>query len=123
MIKITHTDYEVILSDTNRETSYKHIIFNSQNLIQKIIYYKQLERIIILFNRDYYKKDSQNVICIDTKGNLQWIIPPLESEVIGNKMVNIDIRKNKYLMVYSFDGVHRRIDMETGNEINRIFGK
>lgn len=124
MIEITHTDYEVFMRDTKDGTSSKQKIFHSQYRIREIVYYKLLERIVILYSYEYYIKDSQNVICIDTKGNLQWIVPPLVDPSVNREiMVRIGIHKKKYVYVTSFGGISRRIEVATGKVINQLFVK
>ena len=101
----------------NNQLFYKNnFIKNLEYPIHKTIDFESKEAIVVLLDRDYYKVDNQNVLCVDFAGVLLWQVPKFDYFHDRSPFVNI-LNKNEYVQLINWDSSYIIIEPKSGEII------
>tara|TARA_R110002072_G_scaffold287464_5_gene453169 strand:+ start:5945 stop:6301 length:357 start_codon:yes stop_codon:yes gene_type:complete len=78
------------------------------------------ECIVVLLCRDYYKKDNENVFCLDTDGVIKWQVPKYDYIYDRSPFVGID-KEGDNVKLYNWDSSYVIIEPTTGKVIVDAF--
>jgi len=76
--------------------------------------------VVVLLNRDNYKKNNENVFCVDTNGVLKWQVP--KYDYIDKRSPFVSINKDyDNAKLYNWDSSYVIIEPATGKVIVDAF--
>ncbi len=88
--------------------------------VQKILYFND-NTIIVLFKFQMINPDSLNVICLDNKCNIKWVIFP--DELWPNDYYVDIFISDSYLIASSVSTMRYTIDPQTGEKVSSSMTK
>ena len=90
--------------------------------IEEVVGVKNL--IIVLLSSDCYKKDNENVFCLDFKGNLLWQIPKMKDTTEErNPYVGLIKEDERSIWATNWSGNAYLLDLESGKVLKSKWEK
>lgn len=93
--------------------------------IKSIIYFNEHDVVIVLLDRECYRKNNRNIFCIDGESKLIWQIPDIELVTINSeispytKIVKVD----NLVKAFNWDGTILKLDPISGEIVDNSWTK
>jgi hypothetical protein len=82
--------------------------------IKSIVEFKNL--VVVLLDQDYYKRDNENVFCVNKEGVIIWQVPKYEYSYDDSPFVNIT-KDSQNIKLWNWDSSFVIIEPDTGKVI------
>lgn len=93
--------------------------------IKEIITFDEKGAIVVMLDRECYRKDSRNIFCISEKGEMLWQIPdvPLVLNIDGKSPYTRIEKDGYFVKAFNWDGTILKLDPLTGKVLNNHWTK